>query len=72
MLDDLTLKQIDEVAETLRLDPAIIEKDYFVTQVINALAPIEDENFKLVFCGGTCLSKAHKIVKYCILHQHID
>jgi hypothetical protein len=24
---------------------------------------LENENFRLVFCGGTCLAKAHKLVK---------
>jgi predicted nucleotidyltransferase component of viral defense system len=43
--------------------PSIIEKDYHVTQIIHALAGIENEFFCLIFAGGTCLAKAHKIVK---------
>jgi predicted nucleotidyltransferase component of viral defense system len=43
--------------------PAIVEKDYYVTHVIHSLANIENEYFRLIFAGGTCLAKAHKIVK---------
>ena len=43
--------------------PFVIEKDYYVTQVIHALSNVENDYFRLIFCGGTCLAKAHKIVK---------
>lgn len=63
MLDKQILEQIEITTKKLGLAPAIIEKDYYVTQIINILSSIEDANFKLVFCGGTCLAKAHKIVR---------
>jgi predicted nucleotidyltransferase component of viral defense system len=63
MLDEVLLQQITETADLLSLQPAIIEKDYYVAKVINSLAAIEDDNFSLIFCGGTCLAKAHKIVQ---------
>lgn len=31
---------------------AIIEKDYYVTHIINSLADLENEYFRLVFSGG--------------------
>ena len=43
--------------------PSIIEKDYYVTQAIHSLSGIENEYFRLIFAGGTCLAKAYKIVK---------
>lgn len=43
--------------------PSIIVKDYYVTRIICSLSGIENECFRLVFAGGTCLSKAHRIVK---------
>lgn len=63
MLDEVLLRQISETADLLGLQPAIIEKDYYVARVINSLAVIEDENFSLIFCGGTCLAKSHKVVQ---------
>lgn len=45
------------------IESSIIEKDYYVTRVINALSGVENEYFRLIFAGGTCLAKAHKIVK---------
>ena len=43
--------------------PSVIEKDYYVTQIINILSNVENNYFRLIFAGGTCLAKAHKIVK---------
>jgi predicted nucleotidyltransferase component of viral defense system len=62
MLDNQLLELITATSEQLDLEDSVIEKDYFVTQVIHALSKIENEYFRLLFCGGTCLSKAHKIV----------
>ena len=43
-------------------DPSIFEKDYYVTQVVHALADIKNDYFNLVFTGGTSLAKAHRLV----------
>jgi len=63
----LNKKDLHELIETARhhinLGGAVIEKDYYVTQVIHKLSNVENENFRLVFCGGTCLAKAHKLVQ---------
>ncbi len=63
----LTQEQLKELvsstSDKLELEyPSIIEKDYYVTRLICSLSGIENENFRLIFAGGTCLSKAHKIV----------
>lgn len=62
----LNKKDLRDLIETTLLDikltGAVIEKDYYVTQVIHALSNIQNEYFRLVFAGGTCLAKAHRIV----------
>lgn len=63
MLNETLLQYINETGEVLGLDEAVIEKDYYVTQVIHTLSNIENDYFRLVFCGGTCLAKAHKLVQ---------
>lgn len=64
MLDKKDLQElISATRQHINLREAVIEKDYYVTQVIHALSNLENEYFKLIFCGGTCLAKAHKIVK---------
>lgn len=63
MLNEALLRRISDTGELLELDESVIEKDYYVTQVIHALSNLENETFRLVFCGGTCLAKAHKLVK---------
>ncbi|MBL8483873.1 MAG: nucleotidyl transferase AbiEii/AbiGii toxin family protein [Rhodocyclaceae bacterium] len=45
----------------LRTEP--IEKDWFVTQAVAALAGVDAAPFRLVFSGGTCLARAHKLVQ---------
>lgn len=68
MNNPLTKEQLKELvsvtAEKLHIKyPFILEKDYYVTSVINSLSGIENEYFRLIFAGGTCLAKAHRIVK---------
>jgi len=63
MQDKKLLELIETTSELLDLEDFVIEKDYYVTQVIHALSGLENEYFRLVFAGGTCLAKAHKIVK---------
>lgn len=62
MLDKKIISLIEEASDILDLSDNILEKDYYVTQVINAFATIESDCFRLIFAGGTCLAKAHKIV----------
>lgn len=63
MLNKKELKELISVTcQHINLREAVIEKDYHVTQVIHAISGVENEYFQLVFCGGTCLAKAHKIV----------
>ena len=53
---------IEEVALVKGIGGVFIEKDWFVTQVIKILAESQQDNFVLVFTGGTALSKAHKLI----------
>lgn len=45
------------------IQPGVIEKDYYVTQALHAVSDIETDYFRLVFQGGTCLSKAHRLIE---------
>lgn len=62
----LNKKDLRDLIETtllnIKLTGAVVEKDYYVTQVIHALSDMQNEYFRLVFAGGTCLAKAHRIV----------
>lgn len=62
----LNKKDLRDLIETtildIKLTGAVVEKDYYVTQIIHALSDIQNEYFRLVFAGGTCLAKAHRIV----------
>lgn len=45
------------------LPPGIFEKDLLITEVLHILADTETDGVGLVFCGGTCLSKAHDVIE---------
>ncbi|WP_175981972.1 nucleotidyl transferase AbiEii/AbiGii toxin family protein [Burkholderia sp. BCC1630] len=45
------------------ISAAILEKDIHVTDALRSLTTIEHEHVRLVFCGGTSLSKAHGLIE---------
>jgi len=54
---------VEEVARLKRMEPQMIEKDWYVTQVIAALSQIQHPGFEMIFSGGTALSKAHRLIQ---------
>jgi predicted nucleotidyltransferase component of viral defense system len=52
--------EFEEIALLTGIEPSYIEKDWFVTQVVAALAAFRYEGFEFIFAGGTALSKADK------------
>ena len=55
-------KTLDEAALELGISSGFVEKDWYVTQIIQTIATFNYEGFQLVFSGGTALSKAHKLL----------
>tara|TARA_R110002072_G_scaffold246432_7_gene405723 strand:+ start:4589 stop:5524 length:936 start_codon:yes stop_codon:yes gene_type:complete len=50
-----------DIADALGISsPAIVEKDYWATQLLKEISQLTPEGFRLVFSGGTCLAKAHQ------------
>ena len=50
-----------DIADALSISsPAIVEKDYWATQLLKEISQLTPEGFQLVFSGGTCLAKAHQ------------
>lgn len=54
---------IEEVALEKGINPAFIEKDWYVTQIISLVSAFEFEDFGMIFTGGTALSKAHGLLE---------
>ena len=42
---------------------AVVEKDWHVMRALRAIASVDGGPFRLVFAGGTCLARAHKLVR---------
>jgi predicted nucleotidyltransferase component of viral defense system len=45
------------------LDPSILEKDLLITEVLGLLADFDWGDVQPVFCGGTSLSKGHRVLE---------
>lgn len=43
-------------------DPAPVEKDWYVLRALRVISAIDAAPFQLVFAGGTCLARAHRLV----------
>jgi len=44
------------------LPPGMFEKDLLLTEVLRTLTNTDTDDIELIFCGGTCLSKAHRLI----------
>ncbi|MBC3789246.1 nucleotidyl transferase AbiEii/AbiGii toxin family protein [Spirosoma utsteinense] len=54
---------LEEVALSMGIQEAFVEKDWYVTHAIGLLVQNSHADFTLVFTGGTSLSKAHKLIE---------
>src|SRR5512138_1030397 len=54
-----------DIAEALGLpSPDLVEKDFHVVRALQAGIGVKDDNYRLVFAGGTALARAH-----CLIHR---
>jgi predicted nucleotidyltransferase component of viral defense system len=62
--DDLTLAELLEAQAYFGLpSPALVEKDFQVVRALAVLAALDTGPVRLVFGGGTALSRAHKLIR---------
>lgn len=59
----LDAEVLNDIASELAVDVAFIEKDWYASQALNAIASIENEDFIVMFSGGTSLTKAHGLIQ---------
>lgn len=61
--EPLTREELVEVTEHFGLPrPAFVEKDFYVVKALAAIATIDAAPLRLVFGGGTALSRAHRLI----------
>ena len=64
MRDKPTLQDLLEVQRYFDLpSPALVEKDWYVIKALSAINTVELKPFRLVFGGGTALSRAHRLIR---------
>ena len=56
---------VNNYSQEFGIAPQFVEKDYYVVKVLSEISKINYPDLKIVFSGGTCLSKAyHKIQRF--------
>jgi hypothetical protein len=64
LLDKLSLQDLLEVQKHFELpSPALVEKDWYVVKALAAINTADVRPFRLVFSGGTALSRAHRLTR---------
>ena len=63
MNNPLSKEIIEEISGELGVNPAFIEKDWYVVKLIKALEQKEFNGYKPVFAGGTSLSKGYDLIQ---------
>jgi predicted nucleotidyltransferase component of viral defense system len=62
--DKPSLQDLLEVQRHFELpSPALVEKDWYVVQALAAINTADVRPFRLVFSGGTALSRAHRLTR---------
>jgi hypothetical protein len=62
--DKLSLQDLLEVQKYFDLpSPALVEKDWYVVKALAAITGTDVKPFRLVFGGGTALSRAHRLTR---------
>ncbi|MBR5964585.1 MAG: nucleotidyl transferase AbiEii/AbiGii toxin family protein [Treponema sp.] len=53
---------IQETSLAIDINPAYIEKDYYIVELLKIIAGFQTDSFDVIFTGGTSLSKGFKII----------
>jgi len=62
--DKPSLQELSEVRSYFDLPSvALVEKDWYVVKALKAISTIDAPPFRLVFGGGTALSRAHRLIQ---------
>ncbi len=59
----LDIELINDVATEMNVDASFIEKHYYATKVVQAIADCSHSRITPIFCGATSLSKGYGILK---------
>lgn len=64
MSDKPSLQDLLEIQQHFGLpSPALVEKDWYVVKALASIAAADTKPFRLVFGGGTALSRAHRLIR---------
>lgn len=63
----ITKRELNLITDTINegltsLAEAVLEKDLLLVDALRSIDSIDQDGIRLVFCGGTCLAKAHGLI----------
>lgn len=59
----LTKELVNDVSFASGISPSYIEKDWYLVQILQSVTKLNTSDVKIIFAGGTCLSKAYSLTK---------
>ena len=59
----LTKELVNDVSFATGISPSYIEKDWYLVQILQSVTKLNTSDVKIIFAGGTCLSKAYSLTK---------
>ena len=59
----LTKELVNDVSFASGISPSYIEKDWYLVQILQSVTQLNTSDVKIIFAGGTCLSKAYSLTK---------
>ena len=54
---------VNDYSQEFGIAPQFVEKDYYVVKVLSEISKINYPDLKIIFSGGTCLSKAYNKIQ---------
>lgn len=54
---------VNDYSKEFGIAPHFVEKDYYVVKVLSEISKIDYPDLKIIFSGGTCLSKAYNKIQ---------
>ena len=54
---------VNDYSKEFSIAPHFVEKDYYIVKVLSEISKINYPDLKIIFSGGTCLSKAYNKIQ---------
>jgi predicted nucleotidyltransferase component of viral defense system len=70
-INSIDTELIEAIAAELAVDASLVEKDWYAIRIIAAISEVKHSTMRLVFSGGTSLSKGYGLIQRFSARQEI-